>query len=526
MLRQGKVVDDALLCRRCAPQLREGTPRTLQRGVLEIRGRGHAGVDGEGQGPHGCRRCIAPAGENAGDPLERGRNLRHVGRKRVTRRPRGVRRDRPERPRVEGREVARVGGERERALVDGPDGVAGGLVGHRGVPAGPCQAAVVRTRVAVLGALGAVHALRDRHAAGRVGPGAGRIADRGQAERPRRALDVARRVAAGARRANVLGAREVVARAGVALTDRHPRAARGVGPRGARRALREEALAGVAMPVERLVPAFAADAAVVRTRDAIVTRARHARACAAEASIADGAAVAVVAGGPVLPGGIAAHPRRGVARPGGVTLVQRRADDGLRAHAARALTGVGLRAGVAVVARRAIGLGGIAAGSGRGIAGAGGVALVGGRAHDRVRAYAARALTGIGPRAGVAVVAGGAVGLRGISAGARRGVAGAGGVTLVGGRARDRIRAHAGAGPTGVGLRAAVAVVAAAAVGPRGIAAGARRGIAGAGGMALIGSRAHDRIRAHAGARHTAVGPRAGAAVVARRAIGLGGIAG
>src|SRR5207244_1614047 len=197
----------------------------------------------------------------------------------------------------------------------------------------------------------------------------------------------------------VLGAREVVARAGVALTDRHPRAARGVGPRGARRALREEALAGVAMPVERLVPAFAGDAAVVRTRDAIVTRARHARACAAEASIAG------------------------------------RAHGRVRAHAGAERADVGLRAGVGVVARRAIGLGGIAAGPGRGIAGAGGVALVGGRAHDRVHAHAARALTGIGPRAGVAVVAGGAVGLGGIAAGARRGVAGAGGMARAGGRA-------------------------------------------------------------------------------------------
>src|SRR5438093_1214881 len=511
MLRQGKVVDDALLCRRCAPQLREGTPRTLQRGVLEIRGRGHAGVDGEGQGPHGSRRCIAPAGENAGDPLERGRNLRHVGRKRATRRPRGVRRDRPERPRDEGREVARVGGERERALVDGPDGVAGGLVGHRGVPAGPCQAAVVRTRVAVLGALGAVHALRDRHAAGRVGPGAGRIADRGQAGRPRRALGVRRRVAAGARRAHVLGAREVVARAGVALTDRHARAARGVGPWGARRALREEALAGVATPVERLVPALAGDAAVVGTRDAIVTRARHARACAAEASIADGAAVAVVAGGPVLPGGIAAHPRRGVARPGGVALVQRRADDGLRAHAARALTGVGLRAGVAVVAGGGVGPGGVAARPRRGVAGAGGVTLVGGRAHDRIRARAGAGLTGVGLRAGVAVVAGGAVGLGGIAAGARRGIAGAGGVALIGGRAHDGIRAHAGARDTAVGPRAGAAVVARRAIGLGGIAARSRRGVAGAGGMALVGSRAYDGVRAHAGAGLTGVGLRAGA---------------
>src|SRR5207245_10363480 len=163
------------------------------------------------------------------------------------------------------------------------------------------------------------------------------------------------------------------------------------------------------------VPAFAGDAAVVGTRNAIVTRARDARARAAEASIADGAAVAVVAGGPVLPGGIATGPRRGIARSGGVALIECRADHGLGAHADRTLTGVGLRAAVAVVAARAVGPGGIAAGSRRGIAGAGGVALIGGRAHDGVHAHADAGLTGVGARAGVALVAAGAVGLGGIT---------------------------------------------------------------------------------------------------------------
>src|SRR5436309_3403562 len=332
MLRQGKVVDDALLCRRCAPQLREGTPRTLQRGVLETRGRGHAGVDGEGQGPRGSRRCIAPAGEDAGDPLERGRNVRHVGRKRDTRRPRGVRRDRPERPRDEGREVARVGGERERALVDGPDGVAGGLVGHRGVPTGPRPAAVVR-------------------------------------------------------------------------------------------------------------------------------------AWTAEAAIADGAAVGVVAGGPVLSGGIATGPRRGIARPGGVARVERGADDRVGAHAAPVLAGVGLRAGVAVVAGRAVGLvRRRRAHAGGGVAGAGVVALVR-RADHRARSDAAPVLAGVGLRAGVAVVAGRAVGLvRRRRAHAGGGVAGAGVVALVR-RADYRLRLHAALLISGVGLRAGVAVVAGRAVG-------------------------------------------------------------
>src|SRR5206468_12468676 len=61
----------------------------------------------------------------------------------------------------------------------------------------------------------------------------------------------------------------------------------------------------------------------------------------------------------------------------------------------------------------------------RSIAGAGGVALVRGCAHDWVRAHARTGHTAVAPRAGVAVVAGRAVGLGGIAAGACRGVAGA-----------------------------------------------------------------------------------------------------
>src|SRR5439155_784152 len=143
----------------------------------------------------------------------------------------------------------------------------------------------------------------------------------------------------------------------------------------------------------------------------------------------------------------------------------------------------------------AVGLGGIAAGARRGVAGARGMALIGGRAHDRIRAYAGAPRAVVGLRAGVGVVARRAIGLGGIAAGAGRGIAGAGGMALVGRRAHDRFRAHAGARETAVGLRAAAVVVAGGAVGLGGIAARSRRGVAGAGGMALVGSRAHDRIR-------------------------------
>src|SRR5213079_3263599 len=105
----------------------------------------------------------------------------------------------------------------------------------------------------------------------------------------------------------------------------------------------------------------------------------------------------------------------------------------------------------------------------RGVAGAGRVALVGGSAHDGVGAYAGAGLAGVGPRAGVAVVARRSVELGGIAAGARRGIAGAGGVALVGGRAHDGVGAHASAGLAGVALRARVGVVAARAVGLEGL---------------------------------------------------------
>src|SRR5438034_3827704 len=74
-------------------------------------------------------------------------------------------------------------------------------------------------------------------------------------------------------------------------------------------------------------------------------------------------------------------------------------------------------AGDGVVAR----LGRVRALPSRGVAGAYRVALVGGRAYDRVHADADAPLAGLGLRAGVAVVAGGAVGLRriGASAGGR-----------------------------------------------------------------------------------------------------------
>src|SRR6266436_6290313 len=269
------------------------------------------------------------------------------------------------------------------------------------------------------------------------------------------------------------------------------------------------------------MPAFAGDAAVVRTRNAIVTRARDARARAAEAAIADGAAVAVVAGGPALSGGIATGARRGIARSGGVALIERGADHWVDAHAAPVLAAVGLRAGVAVVAGRAVGLvRRRRAHAGGGVAGAGVVALVR-RADHRACSDAAPVLAGVGLRAGVAVVAGRAVGLvRRRRAHAGGGVAGAGVVALV--RRADH-RACSDAAPVlaGVGLRAGVAVVAGRAVGlVRRRRAHAGGGVAGAGVVALD-RRADHRACSDAAPVLAGVGLRAGVAVVAGRAVGL-----
>src|SRR5206468_12299484 len=85
---------------------------------------------------------------------------------------------------------------------------------------------------------------------------------------------------------------------------------------------------------------------------------------------------------------------------------RRSSDLGVAAGAEPALAGVGLRAGVAVAARGAVAGARVGALAGGGVAGAGDVALVGGRADDRVAAGAEPALAGVGLRAGIAVVAG------------------------------------------------------------------------------------------------------------------------
>src|SRR5262249_3313853 len=150
----------------------------------------------------------------------------------------------------------------------------------------------------------------------------------------------------------------------------------------------------------------------------------------------------------------------GIAGAGAVTLIGRGADDGVRAYARPRLTGIALRAGVAVGSAGGLGVGRVGADAGGGVARAGAVTVIGGGADDRVGADARPRLTGIALRAGVAVAAGRAIGLGRIGADAGGDIAGAGAVTLIGGGADDGVGADARPRLTGIALRAGVAVVA------------------------------------------------------------------
>src|SRR5205814_547307 len=173
------------------------------------------------------------------------------------------------------------------------------------------------------------------------------------------------------------------------------------------------------------------------------------------AGVALGAGVAVGAGRAVsLVRGGAGAARR-ITGAGDVALIERGADDGVRAGADAGLAGAALGAEVAVVARREIGQRRVRA-AGRGIAAVGGtaVAVV---AVGRRTAGAAPTCAGVGRGAGAAVVARRGV-VRVRAAGCR--VAGVGGadvgVVAIGWRPT---RAVAGA-VAGVGRRAGVVVCA------------------------------------------------------------------
>src|SRR5439155_284894 len=150
------------------------------------------------------------------------------------------------------------------------------------------------------------------------------------------------------------------------------------------------------------------------------------------AGIRPRAGVAIAAGAAVGLGGVRARAGTRVARPRVVTLVGRGADDRLYARAQTHLPGAGPVAGVAVAAGAAVGLGWVRARAGAWVVRPCLAALPGGVAVDSVRARVRTRLARVRLRAGVAVAAGAAVGLGGVRARAGRRVARPRVVTLVG----------------------------------------------------------------------------------------------
>src|SRR5206468_3988800 len=177
--------------------------------------------------------------------------------------------------------------------------------------------------------------------------------------------------------------------------------------------------------------------------------------------------IAVVAGRAVGLGGVRARAGRGVARPRLVTLVRRATDDRRPRRAAAPLARVADRTGVVVATRTAVWLRGVRAHAGRRVARAGVVAFVLRGADDGRSGHAAAALAHVADRARVAVVAGRPVEHVRIGADARRRVARARVVTLVEGAAHDGRSRHAASREAHVADRARVAVLAPGAVGRR-----------------------------------------------------------
>src|SRR5439155_274235 len=204
------------------------------------------------------------------------------------------------------------------------------------------------------------------------------------------------------------------------------------------------------------------------------------------AGVALRAGAAVVAGRPVWLVGVGAGAARRVADAGVVALFEGGADDGVRPDAGAGLAGVALGAGVAVAAGRAVGLVRVGAGAVGRITGAGVVTLIERSAEDGIRAGAGAGLAGVGLGAGVAVAAGRAVGLARVGAGAGLGIAASGVVALVEGGSPARRSSDLGAGLAGVALRAGVAVAAGGPVGLVRVGAAAVGRVAGAGAVALI----------------------------------------
>jgi hypothetical protein len=241
-------------------------------------------------------------------------------------------------------------------------------------------------------------------------------------------------------------------------------------------------------------------------------------------SVGLGASVTVVARRAVGLGWIGADAGCSIANSDVVALVFRGANHRVGADALSGLAGIGVRARTAVVANRTVCLRRIGARAIQWIANSRHVALIERHADDRRRPDASAGLTSVDLRAGIAVAARSAIGLGGVGANTVRWIARPWIMALIEREAGHRIGPDAATGLAGIGLRARVAVGAGRSVLLGRIRASAIGWIARARHVALVARVAHDRVRTGACARLTTIGLRARVAVVAWRVVALGGI--
>lgn len=212
--------------------------------------------------------------------------------------------------------------------------------------------------------------------------------------------------------------------------------------------------------------AFGATAAAAGSQSAArIKRARGADAILA--GVAHGASIAVITRRSIRGSGVRAEPGGGIARPRNMTLVTGRANHGIAADTDAVLAGIGLGAGVAVVAGRAIRGRGIRTCPGGGIAGSRNMALVERGTDDRSASGTGARLAGIANRAKIAIVACRPVRLGRVRAEAGGRVAGPGNMTLVAGHANHRIGTGANTTLAGIYLSAKVAIIARSFIGNR-----------------------------------------------------------
>ena len=143
-----------------------------------------------------------------------------------------------------------------------------------------------------------------------------------------------------------------------------------------------------------------------------------------------------------------------------MTLVRGCASHRITARANARLADIRLRAGIAIVAGRAICFGRVGTGAGVGVEGASHMTLVQGGANHQGAYASTIPVADISLRGRISIVAGRADGLWGMGAGASSRVASSSFITLIGGGANHGVAARADTGLAGVRLRAGVAVIA------------------------------------------------------------------